>query len=137
MTNKERKKMTWILPIVIVSGIIFIWSRYLYEKSSIENSSKINFEHVVDSIYVSKIRFERNSLYPKAKVFLNDTLYDTYITYVSTVYKAGTTGKFKLDDVHPPFTLTKRENNDTIYLIKGDEKYYLLISEEMERRNNQ
>lgn len=137
MTVEKRKRRFWLLPLILASSIIFICSRYLYEKFSIERSSKINFEYAADSIYVNKIRFERNSLYPKAKVFLNDTLYDTYITYVSLIHQIGSTNKLKLDDILPPFTLTKKENNDTIHIIKDNKKYYLLISEELERRKNQ
>lgn len=136
MTKKKNKRIL-LISLYILAGIIFGIGVYQYEKNSIEKSPKINFEYAVDSIYVNKIRFERNSLYPKAKVFLNDTLYNTYITYISATHQIGATNKLKLDDIIPPFTLTKKENNDTIYIIKDNKKYYLLISEELERRKNQ
>src|SRR5690606_15882103 len=135
MIKKKNKKMTWVLPVVIVVGIIYSYCIYLYEKKSIEKAPKIDFEHSIDSTYVQSIEFPRNAFYFKTGIYLNDTLYDTFINHGSQTYGLKEVIAFR--NLLVPFVVTKNGNNDTLHIVKDNKKYYLLISEEMERRRNQ
>lgn len=137
MTKKKNKRIL-LISLYILAGIIFGIGVYQYEKYRLDTVPKLDFEYGSDSIYIEKINYKRNALYPKKTgIIFNDTLYDTYISSVSPIHQMENKNNLKFSDILPPFTLTKKENNDTIHIIKDNKKYYLLISEELERRKNQ
>jgi len=133
ISNMKNNKVIWTLTF-LVAGIIYSYFIYLYEKKSIEKAPKIDFEHSLDSIVVSSIEFPRNAFYFKTGIYMNDTLYDTFVSHGSQIY--GSQEIEVLRKLPVPFVVSKKSNNDTLYLIKNDTKYYLLISEEIERRKN-
>ena len=133
----KKKKRNWKLSIIIILGIFYTIGIYQYEKYRIKKAPKLDFEHKIDSFLINKIEYKRNALYPKTGVIFNDTLYDTYICSISSVYQIGNHKALKFSDILLPFTITKKENDDTLFLSKGNKQYYLLISEEIKRRQLQ
>lgn len=134
MKNKKNKRF-WELPAIIVLGVFFTIGIYQYEKYRLEKAPKLDFEHKVGNFLINKIEYKRNALYSKKTgVIFNDTLYDTYICSISSVYQNGNDEVLNFSDILPPFIITKEENNDTIHLVKGNVRYYLLISDELKRR---
>lgn len=137
MAMKKNKRIL-IISLYILAGIIFGIGVYQYEKYNLEKAPKLDFEHKNDNFLIKKIEYKRNALYPKKTgVIFNDTLYDTYISSISPIYQLNSENKLQFSDILPPFILTKKENNDTVHIIKDNKTYYLLISEELERRKNQ
>ena len=133
----KKKKRNWELSIIIILGIFYTIGIYQYEKYRIKKAPKLDFEHKIDSFLIKKIEYKRNALYPKTGVIFNDTLYDTYICSISNVYQIGNNEVLKFSDILLPFTIAKNENDDTLFLSKGNKQYYLLISEEIKRRKLQ
>lgn len=134
MKNTKKNRITWGL-IFLAAGVIYSYCIYLYEKKSIEKAPKIDFEHSLDSIDVSSIEFPRNAFYFKTGIYLNDTLYDTFVSHGSQIY--GSQEIEVLRELPPPFIIVKEANTDTLKILKNNKMYYLLISEEIERRKNQ
>lgn len=116
-----------ILPIYIplfLLGILYLYimnNRDLHER---EIAPKIRFETKLDDLYVTSISFERNDLY------LNKILYNAGGISSYSRIKAKN-GSIELEDIKPPFILSKKVNNDTLRINKNNLNYYLLVTEEI------
>lgn len=129
LMKKKKLIMVFYIPLFLL-GIFYV---YMMDKKQIndrETAPKIRFEVSLDELYVTSISFERNDLY------LNEVLYDAGgISSYSRVHSKN--GLIRLRDIAPPFTLTKKANNDTLQIIKQNKKMYLLVTEEIRyARNN-
>ena len=86
----KKNKRILLISLYILAGIIFTIGVYQYEKYSLEKAPKLDFELQNDNFLINKIEYKRNALYSKKTgVIFNDTLYDTYICSVSSVYQIG------------------------------------------------
>lgn len=112
-----------ILYIILVGlGISLMYMIFLRYYPDVKNAPKLFFK---DELYldVKEMSFERNHLY------LNDTLYDAGgISGYSRIH--SDTKETNLMSIIPPFRIEKSANNDTLKIIKGSERYYLLIRKE-------
>lgn len=125
-----KNKRILLISLYILAGIIFMIGVYQYEKYNLEKAPKLDFEHAIDSLYVNKIDFPRGGFY------VNGILYNAFgITDNSKISHQNEL--INLFELPPPFIISKEANNDTLKIIKNNKMYYLLISEEIERRKNQ
>ncbi|WP_116787545.1 hypothetical protein [Flavobacterium psychrotrophum] len=94
-----------------------------------EIAPKIRFETKLNDLHVTSISFERNDLY------LNKVLYnsDGISSYSRVHFKNGL---IELQDINPPFVISKKANNDTLKISKSDVNYYLLVTQEIEYSRN-
>lgn len=127
---KKKKLIYWQYPIVIIGGVLLFYFVSRYNRLEMENAPKLDFEHAIDSLYVNKIDFPRGGFY------VNGILYNAFgITDNSKISHQNEL--INLFELPPPFIISKEANNDTLKIIKNNKMYYLLISEEIERRKNQ
>ena len=109
--------------IVIIGGALLFYFVSRYNRLEMENAPKLDFEHAVDSIYVEKIDFGRSGLK------INGNRYNAF--GISAYAKIHNEKKsLELYKLSPPFTMSKKANNDTLKITKNGKQYYLLISEE-------
>ncbi|RZL44656.1 MAG: hypothetical protein EOO93_27695 [Pedobacter sp.] len=123
MKNKNRKLIFLYVSLVPLSVLfIYIVNRMQYNER--ENAPIIRFEESLGDVYVKTISFERNGLY------LNNILYNA----------GGISGYSRLidknrivllEDIQPPFILRKKDNNDTLELVKGDQRLFLNVTNEI------
>jgi len=93
------------------------------DRQDYENAPKIRFENELD-LHVQKISFERNGL------FLNERRYNAGgISGYSRVHLDDSI--YKLRNIEPPFRLAKAKQTDTLNIIKGDKRFYMLVTEEI------
>lgn len=120
----KRKIFFWVL-VFIFSFILFAYVfRYSNEQYLIKfrGAPVISFKDSID-LNVYKISFERNGLY------LNNKIYNAgSISAYSKLHKADVV--YQLDEIKSPFKLRKEKNNDTLHIVKDNEVYYLLVTEE-------
>lgn len=115
-----KKIVFYSISLVLSVSLMYVIFLYLYP--DIKKAPKLFFK---DELYldVKRISFERNYLY------LNDTLYDAGgISEYSRIH--SDTYENNLMSINPPFRIEKLANNDTLKIIKGSERYYLLVSRE-------
>src|SRR5690606_15090698 len=126
---KKKKLIYWQYPIVIIGGVLLFYFVSRYNRLEMENAPKLDFEHAIDSLYVNKIDFPRGGFY------VNGILYNAFgITDNSKISHQNEL--INLFELPPPFIISKEANNDTLKIIKNNKMYYMLISEEIERRKN-
>jgi len=122
----KNKKL--ILPIYIplfFTGILYLYIINKRDLNEREIAPKIRFEIKLNDLYVTSISFERNGLY------LNKVLYNAGgISSYSRVHFKN--GSIELQDIKPPFVLSKKTNIDTLWISKNDVNYYLLVTQEIE-----
>ena len=122
--NSMDKKLAVLVLSILIAGIVAFWFQSKINRSEFLRLPKIRKELSLDTIEVSKISFERNGL------IINGRQYNAGgISSYSNVNFNDMT--LKLEDIKTPFILTKRKNNDTLEIIKGDDKMYILISDEL------
>jgi hypothetical protein len=120
---KEKINLAYFIPVFLL-GIVYLYIMNKRDLNRHETAPKIRFEAGLNKLYITEISFERNDLY------LNDTLYNAGgISGYSRVHTNN--GLIELSDVEPPFTLTKKANNDTLRISKDDSDYYLLVTTEI------
>jgi hypothetical protein len=124
------KKSLLLLVCCIIAGGLglgFIIYNISSEKKTLDNALIIDYKNSL-AINVQAISFERNGLY------LNDKKFSAGgISWYSRVHDKNST--FTLNKIAPPFLLRKLDDNDTLNFIKGNDRYYLLVSEEVEYAN--
>lgn len=109
--------------LILVFIIILILLVFDIKSPKSQNLPRLNFETSIKK-EVKKISFKRNGLY------LNKQQYNASgISWYSKF--TGQDTILALDDIKPPFQLNKKADNDTLYLIKNNKIYYLLISNEI------
>ena len=121
----DKKKRTLILlPPIFIIGIAFVYTMNKREREKLANAPKINFENELKDIEVYSTSFERNGL------FLNKKQYNGHgISWYSKVIYNNDT--LSLGDIKPPFHISKKSNNDTLKITKGEKELYLLVSNEI------
>lgn len=112
--------------ILTVSGLSFMFLLYQFDIRKKQSAKELFYK---DQCYieVERISFERNYLY------LNDKMYNAGgISGYSKVHSTINNALTKLIHIKPPFTIQKKENNDTLDIIKNDSLYYILVTEEQD-----
>ncbi len=123
MKNKKLILLTYI-PLFLL-GMLFLYIMNKGDLNEREIAPKIRFETKLIDLYVASISFERNGLY------LNKVLYNAGgISSYSRVHFKN--GLIELQDIKPPYVLSKKVNNDTLRISKNDVNYYLLVTQEIE-----
>ena len=124
VTRKTTVQWAFIITIVIL-GVIFSYVMFRKSHQDYLNAPKIRFENAIN-LDVKKISFERNGLFLNGQQYNADGISGyTEVHHDDSIYKLG--------DMQPPFHLAKAKQNDTLFIIKGDKRYYLLVTEEIKR----
>ena len=123
MKNKKLVLLAY-LPLFLL-GMLFLYIMNKGDFNEREIAPKIRFETKLIDLYVTSRSFERNGLY------LNKVLYNAGgISSYSRVHFKN--GLIELQDIKPPYVLSKKVNNDTLRISKNDVNYYLLVTQEIE-----
>lgn len=122
MKKKELVYLQYI--VVVVGGVLLFYFVTKYNKVRMEKAPKLDFEHAIDSVFVEKIDFGRGNFY------LNRDLYNNVFVIGPYAKIHSEKETILLKDLPLPFWVTKKTNNDTLYLIKNHKIYHLLISKE-------
>ena len=108
-----------------MSGTCYIYITDKAETEKYKTAPKIRMEHRLNSLLVNEISFERNGLY------LNNIQYNADgISGYSKLHSNDSI--FRFSRIKPPFVLRKKENNDSLELIKDNRSYFMNVSFEQE-----
>lgn len=108
---------------IVALGILY---KFITDRDeSRKNAPMIAKEPELKETNVGRISFKRNGL------FINDKKYRAGgISGYSRV--PGEDGVFKLSKIEPPFIIRKKADNDTLEVIRGSQKLYVMVTEEQE-----
>lgn len=115
----------FVLGFLLLFMMIYFFTGYNHGR---KNNPSIAYSTALN-LNVKSISFERNGLH------INDTTYIAGgVSWYSRLHYSNRV--FRLNEIKPPFYISKKNNNDTLTILKDSRKYYILISEETNYSKN-